>query len=72
MIVNILEILILRLKQLREEERPNHFAWISELLVTGKDGNNITTLRPEKRIYFIAILILTVDNHIVNSIYIQH
>ena len=40
------------LKQLREEERPNHFAWISELLVTGKDGNNITTLRPEKRIYF--------------------
>ena len=40
------------LKQLREEERPNHFAWISELLVTGKDGKNITTLRPEKRIYF--------------------
>jgi cytochrome c-type biogenesis protein CcmF len=40
------------LKQLREEERPNHFAWIAELLVTGKDGNNITTLRPEKRIYF--------------------
>ena len=38
--------------QLREEERPNHFAWISELLVTGKDGKNITTLRPEKRIYF--------------------
>ena len=40
------------LKQLREEERPNHFAWISELLVTGNDGNSITTLRPEKRIYF--------------------
>ena len=37
---------------MRAEERPNHFAWISELLVTGKDGNNITTLRPEKRIYF--------------------
>jgi len=42
----------LELKQLREEERPNHFAWISELLVTGKDGKNITILRPEKRIYF--------------------
>ena len=42
----------LQLKQLREEERPNHFAWISELLVTGKDGKNITILRPEKRIYF--------------------
>jgi len=40
------------LKQLREEERPNHYAWIAELLVTEKDGNNITTLRPEKRIYF--------------------
>jgi len=40
------------LKQLLEEERPNHFAWISELLVTGNDGNTITTLRPEKRIYF--------------------
>ena len=40
------------LKQLLEEERPNHFAWISELLVTGNDGNSITTLRPEKRIYF--------------------
>jgi len=37
---------------LREEERPNHFAWIAELLVTGKDGNSITTLLPEKRIYF--------------------
>ena len=42
----------LKLVKLWSEERSNHFSWIAELLVTGDDGNIITSLRPEKRIYF--------------------
>jgi len=42
----------LKLVKLWPEERSNHFSWIAELLVTGDDGNIITSLRPEKRIYF--------------------
>ena len=41
-----------KLVKLWSEERSNHFSWIAELLVTGDDGNIITLLRPEKRIYF--------------------
>jgi len=41
-----------KLVKLWSEERSNHFSWIAELLVTGEDGNIITSLRPEKRIYF--------------------
>ena len=42
----------LKLVKLWSEERPNHFSWIAELLVSSSDGNIITALRPEKRIYF--------------------
>lgn len=35
-----------------ESERANHFAWIAELRVSDYNGKFITTLRPEKRIYF--------------------
>jgi len=42
----------LKLVKLFPEERSNHFSWIAELLVTDHDGNFITSLRPEKRIYF--------------------
>ncbi|MFQ6615933.1 MAG: heme lyase CcmF/NrfE family subunit [Fidelibacterota bacterium] len=35
----------------REEERPNHYAWIASLEVS-KDGRTVTHLFPEKRIYF--------------------
>ena len=35
-----------------EEERPNHYAWISDLRVTDNNGNFITNLHPEKRVYF--------------------
>ncbi|MFL3051939.1 MAG: heme lyase CcmF/NrfE family subunit [Candidatus Neomarinimicrobiota bacterium] len=35
-----------------EEERSNHYAWITDLRVTGISGNFITNLRPEKRVYF--------------------
>ena len=39
------------LRNLREEERPNHYAWIASLHVT-KNGRSVTDLYPEKRIYF--------------------
>ncbi|MEE9168017.1 MAG: heme lyase CcmF/NrfE family subunit [Candidatus Neomarinimicrobiota bacterium] len=39
------------LSNLREEERPNHYAWIASLVVT-KGEREITRLYPEKRIYF--------------------
>lgn len=42
----------LKLVKLWSEERANHFSWIAELLVTSDDGNTITLLHPEKRIYF--------------------
>ncbi|MFQ6674954.1 MAG: heme lyase CcmF/NrfE family subunit [Fidelibacterota bacterium] len=35
----------------REEERPNHYAWIASLDVS-RNGRTITRLFPEKRIYF--------------------
>ena len=35
-----------------ESERPNHYAWISELKVTDYQGRFITNLYPEKRVYF--------------------
>ena len=41
-----------KLVKLWPEERSNHFSWIAELLVTADNGNIITSLRPEKRIYF--------------------
>jgi cytochrome c-type biogenesis protein CcmF len=40
------------LKDIRSIERPNHYAWISDLRITDRDGNFITNLHPEKRIYF--------------------
>lgn len=39
------------LLNLRETERPNHYAWIADLEVE-KDGKIISTLVPEKRVYF--------------------
>ncbi|RMF08421.1 MAG: heme lyase CcmF/NrfE family subunit [Candidatus Neomarinimicrobiota bacterium] len=39
------------LNQIREEERTNHYAWIADLRVTDRDGNFVTNLHPEKRIY---------------------
>lgn len=39
------------LKNLREEERPNHYAWIASLDVS-RNGKAITRLYPEKRVYF--------------------
>ena len=41
-----------QLTRMFEEERPNHYAWISDLRVTDNNGNFITNLRPEKRVYF--------------------
>jgi cytochrome c-type biogenesis protein CcmF len=38
--------------QLSESERPNHYAWISDLRVTKDNGEFVTNLRPEKRVYF--------------------
>ncbi len=40
------------LLNLTESERPNHYAWISELKVTDHQGAFITNLYPEKRVYF--------------------
>jgi len=37
---------------LSESERPNHYAWISELRVSDNQGRFITNLYPEKRVYF--------------------
>ncbi len=38
--------------QLSESERPNHYAWISDLRVTNHNGEFVTNLHPEKRVYF--------------------
>ena len=32
-----------------EEERPNHYAWITDIRVTDMFGNFVTQLRPEKK-----------------------
>jgi cytochrome c-type biogenesis protein CcmF len=40
------------LKDIRSIERSNHYAWISDLRITDRNGNFITNLHPEKRIYF--------------------
>ena len=37
---------------LSESERPNHYAWISELKVSDNQGTFVTNLFPEKRVYF--------------------
>ncbi len=39
------------LTDVSQEERPNHFAWIATLNVK-KNGQHVTDLHPEKRIYF--------------------
>jgi len=39
------------LNDIRTTERSNHFAWISDLTITDQEGNFITNLHPEKRIY---------------------
>jgi len=41
-----------KLIQMSETERPNHYAWISDLRVTNDEGKFLTNLHPEKRIYF--------------------
>ena len=41
-----------QLINISEAERPNHYAWISELRVIDNKGMFITNLLPEKRIYF--------------------
>ncbi len=40
------------LASIQEEERPNHYAWIATMNVTDSEGSPVTTLVPEKRIYF--------------------
>ena len=40
------------LLKLSETERSNHYAWISDIKVTDNKGEYVTTLYPEKRIYF--------------------
>ena len=40
------------LQNIREEERPNHYAWIADLHVSDASGKEIVMLHPEKRIYF--------------------
>ena len=40
------------LLDLSESERPNHYAWISKIKVTDYQGQFITNLYPEKRVYF--------------------
>ena len=40
------------LTRMYEEERPNHYAWITDIRVSDIFGNFITNLRPEKRVYF--------------------
>ena len=40
------------LQNIREEERPNHYAWIADLHVSNASGKEIVMLHPEKRIYF--------------------
>ena len=40
------------LTRMYEQERSNHYAWITDLRVTDISGNFITNLRPEKRVYF--------------------
>jgi cytochrome c-type biogenesis protein CcmF len=42
----------IELRNLREEERPNHYAWIADLRVVDHRGEFVTNLHPEKRIYF--------------------
>ena len=37
---------------LSESERPNHYAWISELKVSDNQGTIVTNIFPEKRVYF--------------------
>ena len=34
------------------QERPNHFAWIADLVIRDSEKRTITTLSPEKRVYF--------------------
>ena len=34
------------------DERPNHFAWVANLNIRDNQKNIITTLSPEKRVYF--------------------
>ncbi len=40
------------LRDIRTEERSNHFAWIAHLRISEVGGDHITNLFPEKRIYF--------------------
>ncbi len=40
------------LKKVKKKERPNHLAWIADLVVTDEHGKFVTDLHPEKRIYF--------------------
>ena len=40
------------LQNIREEERPNHYAWIADLHVSDASGKEIVMLHQEKRIYF--------------------
>ncbi len=40
------------LMSVTEADRDNHYAWIADLLVTDHEGNFVTRLVPEKRIYF--------------------
>ena len=40
------------LYKIREEERPNHYAYIADIIVEDENGKEIVKLHPEKRIYF--------------------
>jgi len=41
-----------QLTRMYEQERSNHYAWITDLRVTNLSGDFITSLKPEKRVYF--------------------
>ena len=40
------------LTDITEEERPNHYAWISHIRLLDSQGNIVEDLYPEKRVYF--------------------
>lgn len=40
------------LEKISEAERPNHYAWIANIRVMDLDGEMLTILKPEKRVYF--------------------
>ncbi len=53
------------------QERPNHFAWIADLVVRDSERRTITTYLQKKEFIFTVIPIQINDNHIANLIYME-